>query len=159
MPHPIMIAARLTVRDAGGAAKVAEHLGKSGHTLTKELDPNFVGGKLGLLDALTIVQATRDLRILQAFADECGCAVMPLPQLAGEVDDDTMRHVGTLVTEFGDVLRDVGAATADGRVTDNEMERVQRQALELQAALMRLLSHVARMNERTRPAPLRAVAA
>ena len=156
--HPLMIAARLTVRDAGGAKQVAPHLDKSHETLTKELDPNFPGGKLGLIDAATIVQATGDRRILQAFAEECRCAVFPLPELAADVDDDTMHHISQMVTDFSVTLRDVSAAVADGRVNDNELDDAVRDWLKLNAAWHRLYAHMIRLNERSGPTELRAVA-
>lgn len=149
--HPLLIAARLVVRDMGGADQAARHLGKSGSTLAHEIDPNYPSAKLGLLDAATLSAAASDARIASAFAAECGGVYLQLPQAASEADDDTMRHITALVGEFGDVLREVSSAAADGCVTDNELDRVQREAVEVIAGLQRLLVHLAQRNQAAKP--------
>lgn len=162
--HPVLMAARATVQTWGGNDEVAGKLlrnargePKSGNTLQAELDPNKRDAKLGLLDAVTLVSATGDRRILEAFAEECGCTVLQLPDMSIN-DGDTLKHVSKLVAEFGDVLRDVSEATADGSVSDNELQTIHTQSLELIGALHALQAHCTRLNERAKPAALRAVA-
>lgn len=151
--HPVMIAARLLVRDMGSADVAAPHLGKSASTLSHELDPNYKGAKLGLLDALTLTQASGDDRIATAFAAACGGVFLKLPQDGSQAGDDTVQHVTRVVGEFGDVLREVSGSTADGQVSDNELVRVQAEALEAIGALQRMLAHLAQLNQAGKSAP------
>lgn len=167
MTHPVIIAARLLVRDMGGAAEAARHLGKSGSTLAHELEQSHAAGssnaalepsalkarpKLGLLDAVTLMQASADTRLISAIAAECGGVYMPLPQMAdGAGQQDTVNHVTRLVGEFGDVLREVAARTPDGEVSDNDMTVLQAESLELMGALQALMVHLARLNQAGKP--------
>lgn len=157
--HPLLIAAKLTVRNMGGAELAARHLGKSPSTLAHELDPNCAHAKFGLLDAATLVEASGDTRIAAAFAAECGGMFLLLPRVddsaAGE---DTSRLFAKLAAEFGDVLTAAGAAVADGRVTDRELGEVQKQGLELMGALQSLMVHLGQRNQAAKGPALQAVA-
>lgn len=157
--HPLLIAARLLVRDMGGADEAAKHLGKSGTTLSHELNPNDRTAKLGLLDAATLTQASGNHLLATAFAAECGGVFLPLPDLAVAAGgQDTLGKVSKLVTEFGDVLREVASRTADGVVCDNDLAVLQAECLQLMSAQQDMLVHLARLNQAGKPPMLRAVA-
>jgi hypothetical protein len=161
--HPLLTAARLLVRDMGGAEDAAKHLGKRGSSLNHELDPNYEGAKFGLLDAATLTQAAlaegvRDAaRIATAFAAECGGTFLPLPQSA-QTHDDTLRHVSELVTAFGQALAEVTKAVEDGKVNDNELATVQAESLQVIGALQRLVVHLGQLNAAGKPAHIRRAA-
>lgn len=131
-------AARLVVRDyPGGAASLAPRIGKAAGSLSHEIDPNFRGAKLGLEDAVTITQLTGDMRVLAAFAAECGYSLLPLPD-ATVSTSCAITAVASVMHEAGDVLRAVSATVADGVVTQNEKASCRREIGEAIRALMQV---------------------
>jgi hypothetical protein len=131
-------AARLVVRDyPGGAASLAPRLGKAASSLSHEVDPNFRGAKLGLEDAVTITQLTGDMRILAAFAAECGFSLLPLPDAAVSTSC-AITAVASVMHETADVLRTVSATMADGVVTPNEKVACRKEIGEAMRALMQV---------------------
>lgn len=145
--HPLLTAARLTVQSLGGTEQAARLLGKSTSTLYAELDPNATHGKLGLLDATMLASAAGDGRIPSAMAAECEGMFLRLPRHDDSAEgEDTGRLFARLASEFGDVLSAAGTAVADGRVTDRELQEVQKQGLELMGALQSLMVHLAQRN-------------
>lgn len=123
----------------GGAEALAPRVGKNATTLRHEV--NRTGqAKLGLGDAVSMSVLTSDLRILNAFAAECGCVVMPTPAaLAG--GGAAMHRVAALAREFGELVGDVTQAMADGRISANELADIERNWAELQAAGQSLVAH------------------
>lgn len=137
----------------GGAGPLALRLGKRPGTLSHEIRHEGFA-KLGLVDALKISQITGDLRILNAFADELGCMVLPLAQSTGS-DDAVMRCVATLAREFSDVVASAVDADSDGKITANELAKFEGQWAELIAAGHGLLGHLRGRYEAGVPAHMR----
>lgn len=151
----IMDAARNVAEDhRGGCKALAERIGKNHTTLAHELS-EIGTAKLGLRTALKISKFTSDTRILNAFAEEMGCMVLPLPSALAVDGDDAMRLVSTLACEFNDVVQSFVQAMADGRVTENEVDALTRQWGELQRAGQRLVAHAATLHELGKPSHLR----
>ena len=71
----------------GGAVSLAPRLGKSHTTLAHELNGTGTA-KLGLMDAEKITLLLGDMRILQAYAANCGQMLVPLPDAAVLQGDD-----------------------------------------------------------------------
>ncbi|MGC4366527.1 phage regulatory CII family protein [Hydrogenophaga sp. R2] len=133
----------------GGAESLAPRMGKNATTLRHEV--NRTGSaKLGLADAVSMSVLTQDLRVLNAFAAECGCLVLPMPTLIGG-DSGAMLRVAVLAKEFGEVVGSVTEAAADGRVSANELHRVQEEWSQLVAAGQQLMSHMQAQYEAGRP--------
>ena len=124
----------------GGATALAPLLGKSASTLSHEVDPNYATAKLGLADALKLTMLSKDRSILNAFALNCHCMVLPLPSSPDGIDDDTFKSVTRMAREFAEVIGQVAEVTADGAVSDNELGRVEREAAELVAAVQVVLA-------------------
>ena len=124
----------------GGALSLAPRMGKNPTSLSHEVKCTGTA-KFGLDDAVTASVLTGDLRILNAFASECDCMVLPLPRSLAN-DNNAMMRVATLAREFGDLVGSVTEATADGAITANELARAQREWSELVAAGQALLSHL-----------------
>lgn len=134
-------AAYQLVRDyPGGAESLAPRIGKNATTLRHEV--NRIGSaKLGLSDSVDMSVKANDLRILNAFAAECSCIVLRVPQ-ALECDETAMHKVAKLAREFGDLVGSVTEATADGSVSANELARIRSEWADLVAAGQSLLSHL-----------------
>jgi hypothetical protein len=135
----------------GGATALAPLLGKSASTLSHEVDPNYPTAKLGLADALKLTMLSKDRSVLNAFAMACHCMVLPLPACADGVDDDTFKGVTRMAREFAEVIGQISEVTADGRVSDNELRRVEGEAAELVSAVQMVLTALRARNEAGKP--------
>lgn len=133
----------------GGAEALGPRMGKNATTLRHEV--NRTGqAKLGLADAVSMSVLAPDLRILNAFAAECGCVVLPAPAaLAG--GGAAMHRVAALAKEFGELVGEVTQAMADGRITANELAAIERNWAELQSAGQALVGHLRAEHEHARP--------
>jgi len=130
---------------AGGVASLAPRMAKSHTTLAHELNGTGIA-KLGLLDAEKITLMTGDLRILEAFAGNCGQMIIALPDATSFGGDDCMLRLADSAREFGDLCKEVGGDLADGKITDNEMYRIDRECSELIASLHALRKSLAQRN-------------
>lgn len=139
------------VRDyPGGAASLAPRLGKSSTALSHEVNGTGTA-KLGLLDAEKITHRTGDMRILEAWAGNCGQMLVPLPgvELA---TDDCMLRLADSAREFGDLCREVASDLADGVISDNELGRIDKECGQLIASVHALRESLAARNQATKAA-------
>lgn len=153
----VMDAARNVAEDyPGGATSLAPRIDKNPTTLNHELHETGTA-KLGLMTAVKMTSRTKDLRILNAFAAEVGCMVLQLPMVDQLEGGQAMTDLAAMAREFSDVVAKVSSACADGRVSDNELHDVERQAGELVAAVQTMLTSLRNMNEAGRLIRLRVV--
>ena len=129
----------------GGSVSLAPRLGKSHASLSHELTATGTA-KLGLLDAEKITILTGDLRILEAFATDCGQMLVPLPDATVLMGDDCMLRLADTAREFGDLCKEVGGDLVDGKISDNELRRIDKECGELIASLHALRESLARRN-------------
>lgn len=137
----VLDAAYQLVRDyPGGTESLGPRIPKNATTLRHEV--NGTGSaKFALVDAVTVTVLSKDLRILNAFAAECDCLVLPMPAALAS-DSSAMQRVATLAREFGDVVGEVTEAAADGAISANELGRIRSEWADLVAAGQALLSHL-----------------
>ena len=124
----------------GGANSLAPRMGKNATSLSHEVRGTGTA-KFGLEDAVNATMLTGDLRILNAFAAECECLVLRMPEALAS-DSNAMHRVATLAREFGDVVGTVSEAAADGAISANELARVRREWADLMSAGQALMSHL-----------------
>lgn len=123
----------------GGASALARAIDKNHWTFLHELKETG-SAKLGLMTALKMTRRAGDLRILLAFAAECGQMCLPLPESLQESGDECMLALSAVVRESGDVCQELCRALGtDGDINDNELANIQREGGELMAALQKLL--------------------
>lgn len=139
----------------GGATALAPRLQKAQGTLCHELTGTGTA-KLGLLDAVKLTLLTGDRRILNAFAAECGCVVLQMPQHAS--GSDAMTKLGASAKEFGDFVSSVGDSLRDGAVTSTELRRVRRELAEMIASAQDVDAELGALHEAAKPAHLRKAA-
>lgn len=159
----------MNVRDAlrrairnypGGVEAIAPRLGKSWHTLDKELR-GASGFKLGADEAaeaaaMCVEQKSEDaLAYASAVAARSGCMLLPMPDLVDLETDDCMRALGETAREFGELCTEVCQSLVDGTVSDNEMRRIEREAGHMLSKLNALVAAVAARNAAGKPAELR----
>lgn len=137
----------------GGASALARAIDKNHFSFLHEV--NGTGSaKLGLLTAVKMTKRTSDLRILLAFAAECGQMCLPLPASLAPEADDCMRAMSETSREFGELCQQVCLSLGnDGHITNNELERIQREGGELMAALQGLMGSLQVRNLRGQQGP------
>ncbi|MFN4114953.1 MAG: phage regulatory CII family protein [Inhella sp.] len=124
----------------GGSVALAPQLGKSHTTLSHELNRNYPGAKLGLLDAVKLSVLSGDARVADAFAREMGGIFLPLLAGGGSLAG-TLSELAQLACKFGELVQETNRAWADGQITANELAVLEREAGELSAAMGRVLAH------------------
>jgi hypothetical protein len=130
----------------GGAASLGPRIGKAGGTLSHEVTSTGTA-KLGLETAVKITVLSKDYRILDAFAAQCGRMTLPLPELLRESGDNILQRQGEFLQEVSDVVRELGVTLSDGDVTRNERDRFRREVGELIASAQGVLHEVERRFE------------
>lgn len=131
----------------GGAVSLAPRLGKRPATLSHEVRvPVGSTAKLGLLDAITIMEFANDMSIMHAMAARMGGMFI---SLRSELDQegDAGTRVGRVAQEFAELMAEVLADTADGVITSNELRRIQAAWGELMAEGQKMLAHCQALHE------------
>lgn len=141
----------------GGGTALAHRIGKNPTTLLQELR-GTAGAKLGLDTAVKMTARSGDLRILHAFAAECGQMCMPLPEALAVADDDCMQAIARASVEFSQLCTEAVKARADLHTSANELQRIQREGGELIARVHAVLTAFAVDYEASKPVALRAAA-
>lgn len=141
----------------GGTDALAVRLAKSPEVLRKEL-AGAKGFKLGADDAAEISAMCAEARtehalgFITAWAQRSGCFVIPIPPMDGSpVNSEAVHKMADMARESAELLAETSRSLADGRVSDNELERVKREAMHLVASVQGLLSAMAGLNELCKP--------
>ena len=134
------IAIHQTAHDApGGLDALARKMGLGAQVLRNKVCPTTDTHKLSLREALSMMDATNDDRILSVLADLRGYVLerKALPDAASIV-----QAVLSADAEHGDVSRAIHDALADGKLTEPEKAAISRQIREAQQTLDALNSTV-----------------
>lgn len=131
---------------SGGVDELGRLLGKRRGVLRNEISPRSPEStaKLGLIDALRVMRASGDLRLLHAVCLEFGHLAIPLPGVSA--DSASAPNVVALAKDFGELVATYSDAVMDGRVTNVELAAVARAWGELMVAGQALMDEVAAKN-------------
>lgn len=138
----------------GGRPVVAVRLNKTIEVLRKELSPAS-SHKLGADDAIAIARmcveagSPHAYDYAQAVAAECGGRFEygdAAPHAA-----NPMERISDLMRETSDVTGTFIEAMADSRISDNELERIEREICEAEAVLSALRQASRRINAAGKP--------
>lgn len=143
---------------APGMPALAEYLGISAHSLAHKVSPNYPSAHCSPDELVRICEVTGDLGALQAQAQALGQVLMPLPASGAAGGDDLARKLAASCKEFGDFVSEISADLSDGKVTPNELARIEREAGELIGAVHVLLAHAAALAAAGRPGGVAQVA-
>ena len=136
----------------GGAAKLAEDIGKNPNSFNAELAGTGTA-KLGLRDALKMTLRTRDYRILDAFNLACGRNSVPLPDVEGLETEDCLAALAKASREFSELCAEVlNSLGDDGKINDNERNRIQREGGQALATINLVMRAVDVRAEASKPA-------
>lgn len=126
----------------GGVADLATRMGLAPSTLQNLANPRIETHEWTLKRIRQLFDFTGDLRIAHAFAAEFGGMFLPLAGGSDGGDSDVFRLATSLAKEFGDVVSEIQASMADGRVSQFERERVHQQIYELNRAAHNVGLHI-----------------
>ncbi|WP_428001813.1 phage regulatory CII family protein [Acidovorax sp.] len=135
----------------GGAESLGPRVEKNPTTLSHEVAE--VGtAKLGLKTAVKLTAFTKDYRILEAFAAQCGRMVLPMPEVLASDGDECLKSLGEVLRESGEVVRELTGSLEDGNISDNEYGRIAKECGHLVSAATNLLAAVRARNAAGKPA-------
>lgn len=138
----VLDAAYALVHDyQGWAPALGPRVGLTGKMLSNKVCPTDAIHKLTLDEAVRISEMARNPAILHAFAERLGFVAIPTAEMADA--DDIGHAIATVASEFGDYVRIVDAAVADGKVTPRELREAQAELVELIAAATQLQGMIA----------------
>lgn len=126
-----------------GAASLAPRMGKSSTTLCHEVKPPPSSmAKLGLVDAVKITDLTGDLRILHAFAEAVGHQAVKVEVPETDSAPNLMAAMSLFAKETAEALLAMHEALADGRVTENEIRRFEKEVGDVAPAACSLVARM-----------------
>jgi hypothetical protein len=133
----------------GGARSLAPRIKKSETTLSHEVKRTGTA-KFGLEDAVKLSQLTGDRAILNEFAAALNCFVLPMPEVESGLD--AFPGLAEAAREFAEFVASVAGAVADGRVSANELARVDRELSEMYARSQAVRATLAAIHDAGKPA-------
>ncbi len=133
-----------------GMGTLAGFLGISEHSLQHKVSPTYPSAHCSPEEVVRICEVTGDLGPLQAMASRLGQMVMPVPAASG-VDGDLAHKLADTCKHFGEMISEISGDLADGRVTANELRRIECEAGQLIGAVHVLLAHANSMAEASKP--------
>lgn len=132
----------------GGARGLAAAIGMNGAVLAHKVSLTDQANQLTVPQARKIMLATDDYRMLHGLAADLDHVCV---QVAGLGDNDCMvTSISDTAREFGEFLTSVTTAVSDGRVTPNELRRIDAELTEMVAAANQLRALCAALARRKR---------
>jgi hypothetical protein len=131
----------------GGAEALAPRIGLSPHSLRHMADPNKQthGWSLRRFDMLL---AHAGIGPLSAMCEEHHGIFVPLGEFADAPHAQVLKQLHQLAKEFGDVPRVIEQALkVDGKISDNELKRIERELAELVGAGASVLAVVRQIHD------------
>lgn len=134
-----------------GVDALAQKIGmKSKQVLINKVCMTTHTHHLTLAEAARIMKVTGDVRIIHALADDMGGIYVPGVQSGDAGALSVINDISKMSQEFGLLIQEVADDIQDGIITDNEFGRIQAEANKLRLALLRLLSDLSDMHEKTK---------
>ena len=131
----------------GGAEALALRMKKNPTTLSHELRGQGTA-KLGLEDAAAMTDLSGDLRILEAWNANMGLLVILMPEPKDGPAGSCLDKLSQTAREFSELVAEVAGDLGDGKLNDNELQRIEREAADVLAAVHALLGEARSLNAR-----------
>ena len=145
---PIDQAAYNTVHEASSGAKtIASCVGLSHQTLLNKVNPKTLTHHLTLKEAVDVMHATKDTRLLDALANEFNGMFVPLPLSSSNISPNLMSDIAKMSSDFGALIKEVADDLSDGKISQNEWSRIDNDAANLRGALAFLMGDLRRLYE------------
>jgi hypothetical protein len=120
----------------GGAEALAIRMGQDPVQFRSKANPNIDRAYFRPGELVQMQQLENRFGILYAMADECDHVCIPKPTVP---EGCVMEAITSLSKEFSDVLQVATQTISDGRFSDNDRKRVQKELTELIASAGRLI--------------------
>lgn len=133
-----------------GTEALAARLRVSVTSLSHKVSPTYPGAHCSPEEVLEIMDITGDDGPLHALAQARGYVLLPAPRVAMEGDSAGLALAHS-VQAFGEFAAESARGLADGRVTGNELARLQREAADALAAIQALVRLAQRVHEQSGP--------
>jgi len=137
----------------GGIDALALRLGISASSLAHKVSPTYPGAHCSPGELAQICELTGDHSAVVALASRLGYVLIPVAQ--GNAPAEFSRELAATVREFGQLITETAGALADGRVTDTEQRRIEREGAQSIAAIQQLIALTAKKNQDAKPAAAR----
>lgn len=124
----------------GGADALAVRLGTSAAVLRNKVNPTNDRNVLSLEEAVEITDFANDDRILYAWAAHRGKVLVDQADADAHTGRSLFACILGLNRGQGDMAKTLQDALADGKITPNELDAIERIAIDLQTRI----SHLAR---------------
>lgn len=135
-----------------GTDALAAALKMNRSSLWHKVNPHYLTAHCSPEEMALICEVTGDSGALFAIADRLGFICVPMRQLEDQATHD--RLVST-VHEFSEFLTASSAGFADGQISDNELDKIEREALDAIQAINDLAAKARAINQAGKPAELR----
>lgn len=136
----------------GGSECLAPRMGMRASSLDHKVSPTYLGAHCSPDDMARIMEFTGDHGALQALGLRLGYALLHLAKPDAQLGPDFVHALSTTVREFGEFISEASTNLADGRVSDNELRRIERELADMMAAAQALYGLAARINRDAKPA-------
>ncbi len=118
---------RIAHEAEGGLDALAMRLGIGARVFNGQVNPNDKGHVLGLVTSVRMQQLTGRADILFAMADALDYVCIKRPDVQAT---DISHAIATTCAEFGDFMRQIDNTMQDGRVTRNELKKIEKELTE-----------------------------
>lgn len=126
-------AAHATVHDyPGGSESLGPRVGISPAVLRNKVNPNNDTHHLTFAEARRIAALTDDVRMLKAWANEAGFLLVKAPEsCSNECDMSVLEQMAGFMVACGGFGAEIHASLADGKITKEEIGKVEDKAREV----------------------------
>jgi hypothetical protein len=112
------------VHDNGGAEKLAPRVLVKPGTLNHKVNPTMEGHHLTLQEAIALMLATDDYRLLHSVCDQLGFQCVPSVDVEGVADMEFLSLFAKTMTQIGYLSATISDALEDGTITKDEVKSV-----------------------------------
>src|SRR5690606_27078569 len=142
-------AAYSTVHDyPGGSESLGPRVGISPAVLRNKVNPNNDTHHLTFAEARRIADMTGDFRMLKAWAHEAGFLLVKAPDTCTtECDMSVLEQIAGFMVACGGFGAEIHASLADGKVTKDEVEKVEHRAREVMRSAAEIKQRMEGMSE------------
>jgi|GEM_PF-2587305 len=119
--------------------QLAEELGKAYSTFMREVNPDDQDAKLGFMTAITVLKLVEDVTVLDRIEQIFGRVAFKLPRYSPEFGL-VVKQTSKAIKEFGEFMEQAAEALDDGRVSEMEAARCEKEGHDVIRAILEFLA-------------------